>query len=198
MILYGTHTYLIFLKYLNHIILQKMSLRPARFNNYYPIELDEFEQLNIQRAMEWTLGRRWKAEAIFSEPFILELHRRMYKDVWAWAGNFRRTEKNLGVPCHRIAMELKMLNDDALFWIADQTYPPDEIAIRVKHRIVAIHCFPNGNGRHSRLLAVVIISHIFKAEVYSWGSGNLVAVDDLRKIYINVLKTADNGDIGPL
>ena len=112
-------------------------------------ELDEFEQQNIEEALQWVLGKKFKAEQVFTEKFIRSLHKRMYGSIWAWAGEFRKTNKNLGVHKHQIPTELKKLCDDALFWISKQTYDPDEIAIRFKHRIVSIHCFSNGNGRHS-------------------------------------------------
>jgi Fic-DOC domain mobile mystery protein B len=161
-------------------------------------ELDEFEQLNIQKAVEWTLKNRWSAKKIFTERFMLELHARMYGDVWGWAGSFRHSNKNIGVPYYKIGIELKNLLDDALFWFEHKTYPPDEIAIRFKHRIVSIHCFPNGNGRHSRLIADIIIAHLFKSKVYTWGSSALIKADDLRKNYIGALRLADRGEVLPL
>ena len=111
-------------------------------------ELNEFEQLNIERALHWTLKKRFTAEQLLSEKFILSLHKKMYGDVWKWAGKFRTTEKNLGIPFPLIGIELRKLIDDTLFQINNNSFPSDEIAIRFKHRIVSIHCFPNGNGRH--------------------------------------------------
>ena len=113
-------------------------------------ELDEFEQLNIEKAVEWTLSRKFKREYILTENFILDLHRRMFDNIWKWAGKFRRSNKNIGVDKIQIADQLKLLNDDCLFWIDNSVYSEDEIAIRYKHRIVSIHPFPNGNGRHAR------------------------------------------------
>jgi Fic-DOC domain mobile mystery protein B len=161
-------------------------------------ELDEFEQLNIQNAIEWTLKYKWKAEKILTEEFLLDLHRRMYGDVWGWAGAFRKSNKNIGVEHSKICVELKKLLDDAHYWLANDTYSPDEFAIRFKHRIVAIHCFPNGNGRHSRLIADIIIDQIFSLNVYTWGSSQLLKADVLRKIYIRALKEADKGLIRDL
>ncbi len=161
-------------------------------------ELDEFEQLNIQKAVEWTLNHRWTAKKLFTEDFLMDLHNKMYGDVWAWAGSFRKSNKNIGVPYYKIGPELKYLLDDVLYWLEHNTYTPNEIAIRFKHRIVAIHCFPNGNGRHSRLIADIIIDHVFKQDVYTWGSFMLIKADELRKSYITALKAADNGDIKPL
>ena len=161
-------------------------------------ELDEFEQLNIQKAVEWTIARKFKTERILTEAFIKELHRKMFGDTWAWAGKFRNTNKNLGVNHFKVSIDLRNLLDDVKFWIDNSTYSPNEIAIRFKHRIVSIHCFPNGNGRHSRLLADVVIEHIFKESVYSWGSANLTDAVDARKRYLTSLKTADKGNFSPL
>ena len=109
-------------------------------------ELDEFEQQNIEDAMQWVLGRSFNAETIFTEKFIRTIHKRMYGEIWDWAGKFRRTNKNLGIDKWQIPMAIKTLCDDALFWIEHKTFTPDEIALRFKHKIVSIHCFPNGNG----------------------------------------------------
>jgi len=157
-------------------------------------ELDEFEQQNIEQAVQWTLGRSFKREVIFTEDFIRTLHKRMYADVWAWAGEFRKTNKNIGVDKWQIPSDLKYLLDDAKYWHENNTYPPDEIAVRFKHRIVSIHCFPNGNGRHSRLMADIIIEKIYKQPVFSWGAANLSSEGDTRKAYLKAVKTADKGD----
>jgi Fic-DOC domain mobile mystery protein B len=157
-------------------------------------ELDEFEQQNIEQAVQWTLGRSFKREVIFTEDFIRTLHKRMYADVWAWAGEFRKTNKNIGVDKWQIPSDLKYLLDDAKYWHENNTYPPDEIAVRFKHRIVSIHCFPNGNGRHSRLMADIIIEKIYKQPVFSWGAANLSSEGDTRTAYLKAVKTADKGD----
>jgi Fic-DOC domain mobile mystery protein B len=161
-------------------------------------ELDEFEQLNIERAVAWTLGRKLKPERILTEQFVKELHRRMFGDVWRWAGEFRKTNKNIGVDKSLVAVTLKDLFGDAMFWITNETYSGDEIAVRFKHRIVSIHCFANGNGRHARLMADVIASHVFGAPVFTWGSANLGRSGDVRKNYIDAIRKADAGNIAPL
>ena len=162
------------------------------------IELNEFEQLNIEKAIEWLLSRKLKQDKILTEDFIKELHRRMLGDVWAWAGEFRRSEKNIGVSWMKIGIELKTLLDDIIYWIANETYPPDEIAIRFKHRLVNIHCFPNGNGRHSRIMADIIVESIFIKEVFSWNNSNMVKPDETRKKYISAIREGDNGHINEL
>lgn len=161
-------------------------------------ELDEFEQLTIEKAVEWTIRTKFKPEKILTEKFIKDLHKKMYGDVWKWAGEFRKTEKNIGIQWTQIGIALKNLIDDTKYWIENNSYPPEEIAIRFKHRIVSIHCFPNGNGRHSRIMADIIIESIFRKEVFDWQKSNMVKADETRKKYIQSLKDADNGNILPL
>ena len=157
-------------------------------------ELDEFEQQNIEQAVQWTLKRSFKLEDILTEHYIKDVHKRMYGDVWAWAGEFRKTNKNIGVDKWKIPVDLKTLLDDTNYWITNKVYEPDELTVRFKHRLVSIHCFPNGNGRHSRLMADIIIDKIFKRPVFSWGAGDLVHIGDVRKKYLDGIKAADKGD----
>ena len=161
-------------------------------------ELDEFEQQNIEEAIQWVLGRSLKAETIFTESFIKSLHKRMYKNVWSWAGNYRRTDKNLGIDKWQIPSAVKELCDDVAYWVEHKTYSPDEIAIRFKQRIVSIHCFSNGNGRHSRLMADIIIDKIYKQNMFSWGAGNLIQQGDLRIKYLTAIKEADKNNFDDL
>ena len=161
-------------------------------------ELDEFEQLNIEKAIQWTFGKKISVEQLFSEKFIKELHKRMYGEVWKWAGTFRTSEKNLGIKNYLIAIELKQLLDDAIFWKENNTYSPSELAIRFKHRLVSIHCFANGNGRHSRLMADLIMEKLYDSNFFSWGSSNLVKATETRSNYIQAVRKADNNDIEPL
>jgi Fic-DOC domain mobile mystery protein B len=161
-------------------------------------ELDEFEQQNIEQAMQWTLKRRFKSEELLTETFVRTIHRRMYGQVWAWAGEFRKTNKNIGVDKWLIPSSLKYLLDDTAFWIVNQTYPPDELVIRFKHRLVNVHCFPNGNERHSRLMGDILIEKVFARPVFTWGASNLVQSGNARTAYLTAIWAADAGDIGPL
>ncbi|WAC11249.1 mobile mystery protein B [Dyadobacter pollutisoli] len=161
-------------------------------------ELNEFEQQNIEEAVQWLLTRSFKPDVVFTERFVKNLHKRMYGNVWAWAGEFRKTDKNLGIDKWQIPASLRTLLDDAKFWVENKTFSPEEIAIRFKHRIVSIHCFPNGNGRHSRLIADVIIEKIYKQPVFTWGAANLALPNDTRIIYLKAVRTADAGDITQL
>jgi Fic-DOC domain mobile mystery protein B len=157
-------------------------------------ELDEFEQQNIEQAVQWTLGRSFKPEKVFAEDFVRMVHKRMYSEVWAWAGEFRKTNKNIGVDKWQIPTELRYLLDDIRFWHENNTYPPDEIAVRFKHRLVTIHCFANGNGRHSRLMADILIEKIYKRPVFTWGAANLSGEGEARAAYLRAVKAADKGD----
>jgi len=161
-------------------------------------ELNEFEQLNIEKAVEWTIHTILKPERILSEKFVKVLHKKMYGDVWKWAGAFRKSDRNLGIKWTQIGIALKNLLDDTKYWIDNDVYSQEEIAIRFKHRIVAIHCFPNGNGRHSRMMTDIIMESIFGKEIFSWHQSNMVKADDTRKEYIAALRKADHGDINPL
>jgi Fic-DOC domain mobile mystery protein B len=132
---------------------ERRELLPAHIA--YRSELNEAEQENIARAQGWALGRRRRD--LLTEKFIKDLHRHMLDEVWRWAGNFRTTERNLGIPFYEIPTVLRQLFDDAKAWIEYASYPPDEIAVRFHHRLVHIHPFPNGNGRHARLMADLLI-----------------------------------------
>ena len=157
-------------------------------------ELDEYEQQNNEIAYQWVLDRNFKPEVIFTEDFVCNIHKRMFGEVWAWAGAFRKTNKNIGIEFWQIPMHLKQLLDDAYYWYVNNTYPPDEMALRFKHLLVSIHCFPNGNGRHSRLMADIMIEKIYKQPPFSWGAANLKKPGDARREYLKAVKAADKGD----
>jgi Fic-DOC domain mobile mystery protein B len=123
-------------------------------------ELNEFEQQNIEDAIQWSLTRKFKPDQILTETFIQALHKKMYGRVWSWAGEYRKTNKSIGVDKVEIPINLRSFIDDAKYWLEHNVYEPDEFAIRFKHRLVSIHCFPNGNGRHSRMIADIMIEKI--------------------------------------
>lgn len=160
----------------------------------YRSELNEAEEENIARAQDWAFSRRRDP---LSERFIRDLHRHMLGDVWRWAGRFRTSERNLGVVYYEIPMAVRQLLEDTKAWVEFKTYSPDEIAVRFHHRLVQIHPFPNGNGRHARLMADILVMN-FGKERFSWGSAKLRDAGDVRRRYIDALQAADNHDIGPL
>jgi Fic-DOC domain mobile mystery protein B len=161
-------------------------------------ELDQLEQQNIEKGILWTIHQKTKPDDILTEGYVKKLHVQMFGDVWKWAGKFRQTNKNIGSDWPKIVTELKTLLEDTKFWIQKDTFDTDEITIRFKHRLVCIHCFPNGNGRHSRILADIIAEKILEIEPYSWGQQNMVRAGETRNIYISALRKADRGDFGPL
>lgn len=156
-------------------------------------ELDQVEQANIQSGLKWL--SRQKAPEILSEEFVRELHRKLFGDVWVWAGKFRRTEKNIGVDPIKIAIDLRLLLDDTRYWVEHDTYSPKEIAARFHHKLVYIHLFPNGNGRHSRIIADAILTKLLKEKPIDWaGEFRLEELNERRKQYIEALRAADGGD----
>jgi len=157
-------------------------------------ELNEAEQIGIADADRWAFSRR---RDVLSEVFLRRLHRRMFGGVWKRAGSFRTTPRNIGVDAWQIAPQLRQLLDDVRYWTQHQTYGRDEIAVRFHHRLVWIHPFPNGNGRLSRLAADLLAVRLGRKR-FTWGSGNLVAIADLRKQYVEALRAADGHVIEPL
>jgi Fic-DOC domain mobile mystery protein B len=161
-------------------------------------ELDEFEQANIQQAIEWTLKNKFTMDQILTEVFILLVHKKMLSEVWEWAGTKRKSNKNIGVDKYQITAELGKLLQDCKYWIINKTFNPDEIAIRFSHRLVQIHVFPNGNGRHSRLIADILIASVFNRPIFTWGNSDLSKNNDIRNKYLEAIYSADRGDIQPL
>lgn len=158
--------------------------------------LDELEQRNIEEALRWTIERRkrFTASEILGVEFVCELHRRMFSGVWKWAGSFRNSNKNIGVDKRQIRIELYKLIDDCKHWLENNIYNADEIALRFKHRVVSIHCFANGNGRHSRLMADIMITKIFRQPIFTWGAHQPLSPKEIRAEYLLALRKADKGD----
>ncbi len=157
-------------------------------------ELDEFEQLGVEKAIEWVRKRTFGLQQILTEEFVRELHRKMFQDIWKWAGQFRTSNKNLGVNKNQIRTEVRKLLDDCRYWVDQKVFSEDEIAVRFSHRIVTIHPFSNGNGRHARLVADILVNHGFGRPPFSWGSVNLTAQGAARSAYLKALHEADQND----
>lgn len=157
-------------------------------------ELNEAEQSNILDAASWAFDRK---RDVLNERFLTDLHNRMFGRVWRWAGSYRRSQKNVGIEAYRISIDLRQLIEDCRYWIEHEIYSPDEIATRFHHRLVAIHPFPNGNGRHARLATDLLLTRLGQ-ERFSWGQVNLLDASETRDTYINALRAADKHDYGPL
>ena len=159
-------------------------------------ELDQMEQVNIQSGLMW-LDKQKKSD-ILSLQFCLELHKRLFGEVWKWAGKYRQTEKNIGIYPFNISVELKKLLDDVKAWIEFNTYTPKEVALRFHHRLVYIHVFTNGNGRHARIMADAVLKFIYSSRGINWIGQNLQQISKQRKQYISALRSADAHNFEPL
>lgn len=157
-------------------------------------QLNEVEQLGIAEADRWAFSRR---RNVLDERFLLGLHKRMFGDVWKWAGSFRTTPRNIGVEAYQIAVDLRQLLDDVRYWTEHATYPADEIALRFHTRLTWIHPFPNGNGRHARLAADLLVVAL-GGERFTWGGAGLVDASAMRKAYIDAVRAGDKHDFEPL
>lgn len=163
-------------------------------------ELNEFEDATILKARLWALNRRnrrLKTDGILSIDGLKLLHQKMFDGVWQWAGIFRLTEKNIGVSPHQIQMEISKLCDDVKYQIEKQVFSADECAVRFHHRLTAIHPFANGNGRHARLAADILVQNLGQKS-FTWGAQDLGASSNARNAYISALRKADAGDVREL
>ena len=155
-------------------------------------ELNLLEQQNILEAESWARGK--KTENALTDHFIRELHKRMFNNVWRWAGQYRRTEKNIGITASSIPEELQKLCKDTQYWIENKTYPWDELGTRFHHRMVWIHAFSNGNGRHARLITDILLK-VHRQEPFSWGLKRVSELgadsQSVRADYLTALRAAD-------
>jgi Fic-DOC domain mobile mystery protein B len=136
---------------------------------------------------------------VLTDVLALTLHRRLFGEVWKWAGKYRDTEKNIGIDPLHIPVEMRKLMDDARYWAEHQTYEPLEAAARLHHRMVFIHPFANGNGRHARIMADTVLSAVYGAKPIDWTGGHdLQKLSARRTGYIAALRAADRGDLAPL
>ena len=160
-------------------------------------QLDELEQENVQQGLQWL--RRQKSDELLTEQFVKRLHVELFGAVWTWAGTFRKTGKNIGVEAYMIAVELRNLLDDTKTWIDCKTYPPKELAARFHHRLVVLHPFVNGNGRHSRIMADAVLTKLISEPEIDWAGGlDLQRPNNRRNLYIQALRDADRGDFSAL
>ncbi len=155
-------------------------------------QLNEWELANVLNGEMWAFGRgrRRKYGDTLSLTFVRELHQRMFGTTWKWAGTFRQTEKNIGIDPLRIQTALVELLANTKAQLEFGSYSPDEIAVRLSHRLVAIHPFVNGNGRLSRTIADIILVEN-GATRFSWGAINLIDASLTRQRYLSALREAD-------
>ena len=155
-------------------------------------ELNEWEASNILTAENWLFSTRHRGNFLTIE-FLKSVHKKMFNTTWKWAGDFRNSDKNIGVMYAKISSEMRILLDDVIYQIENNTYSIDEIAYRFHHRLVYIHPFANGNGRHARLMTDFLLVKAGSSK-FTWGTDNLVNQNETRKAYIEALKQADKRD----
>ena len=160
-------------------------------------ELDQLEHQNIQEGYSWLKQQR-KYKDFLTEAFLLELHKQLFGSVWSWAGSFRLSDKNIGVDHLIISAELRNLINDARYWAENDTYSREEFAARFHHRLVKIHPFANGNGRHGRIATDVVLEEVLGVSPINWGTGTLVEDGEHRQTYIHALRAADEYNYQPL
>lgn len=159
-------------------------------------ELNQWEQYNIEKALVWSSRKSWSSKQLITISFSKRLHQKMFDEVWDWAGQYRTSNKNIGVDKHQIPLQLEDLCRDTLYWLEHQTFSIAEIAIRFKHRLVSIHPFVNGNGRHSRIMADLIYQTL-TPHSFSWGK--YYEDPDIRRArYLKAIRAADLQDYTPL
>jgi Fic-DOC domain mobile mystery protein B len=183
-------------------------LTPEDFEGLLPTwvatraDLNICEHANIEDALRWAFARRGRRAVstvgeLLTSEFSDRLHQKMFCDVWTWGGQRRRTMTNIGVDPFEIGVQLRLALDDALFWHEHATFPPSEIAVRLHHRLVCVHPYPNGNGRQTRLMADIYL-HLAEAPPFTWGGSTLDAPTEARARYIASLRLATAGDISEL
>jgi Fic-DOC domain mobile mystery protein B len=157
-------------------------------------DLFDAEQRNVAAALR---RRAPSIDALLDDKYLRNLHKAMFDQVWAWAGRYRTRETNIGIDPTQVGTAVRTLVDDARTWVDVGTYEPDESAARFHHRLVQIHPFPNGNGRHGRIAADYLL--LSKDEpAFTWGRNLDVGVDELRRNYHRALQRADDGYIDQL
>lgn len=155
-------------------------------------ELDHLEAANISQGYIWL--KKQKNPELLTDRFARQFHKKLFGEVWAWAGMYRQTEKNIGIEPLQISTRVRELMDDVRYWIDNDTYRPIEIAARFHHKLVYIHPFPNGNGRHARYMADALMEIIFEAPAINWGNADRLAdPNTVREKYIHALRMADQG-----
>lgn len=160
-------------------------------------DLNAWEQFNIAQGERWSM--RQTRRHLLDEGFVRDLHRRMFDKTWRWAGTFRHSNKNIGVDWTQVTVKLRELLDNTQYQIDHHRMDADEVAVRFHHRLVWIHAFPNGNGRHARLMADLLAMRSGRAR-FSWGGGAaaLNSMGSLRASYLAALRAADQGQYGEL
>jgi len=167
---------------------ERVGLRPAYIATRG--ELFEAEERNITDALR---ARAPSVEQLLDDDYLRAFHQRMFAEVWSWAGKYRTRDTNIGIPFEQIPGAVRDLVLDTKEWVESGTYNPDELSLRFHHRLVAAHPFPNGNGRHGRIVADYLVTGLGEGR-FSWGALEGDSTEDLRRRYVRALQLADAGE----
>jgi len=176
---------------------ERRGLKPAFIAFRHELNAAEQENIFVASVALRKQVQRLSAMDLTNEAFICDAHKAMYADVWRWAGSYRTTDRNIGVEAHDIRVQMRLFTDDARFWITEGVFPPDELAVRFHHRLVAIHPFPNGNGRLSRMMGDLVVERLGRRK-FTWGANSLTEPGATRSAYIQALQAADRHDMTAL
>ncbi len=172
---------------------ERRQLKPAHITTRS--ELNEWEQANISEAYDWAYSsRRGGRPPLLSDTYVRRLHKRMFDKTWKWAGEYRTTGKNIGIVPWQIPEQVRILCDNTKYQIDHTRFDPDRLAVEFHHRLVQIHPFPNGNGRHARLITDVLLRSV-EREPFTWGGANLETAGQARQRYLDALRAADRGEL---
>ncbi len=158
-------------------------------------ELNAWEGANILKAEPWAFRR--KHADLLTDHFVRRMHAKMFDVTWEWAGLYRKSDKSIGIHWRNIAVSVRDLMGDVVAWQASSAYSTEEMAIRLHHRLVFVHPFPNGNGRHARMFADMFLRQAGQSR-FTWGRTNLDVEGQARSAYIGALREADLGNVAPL
>lgn len=162
-------------------------------------ELNAAEAEAILKARSWAMvrARPLPSTQILQEKWLQQLHKRMLAPVWQWAGSYRRADVYFGVPWVQVPTAMRGALNDSRYWVENRALlnmTIVEAAVRVQHKLVVVHPFPNGNGRWSRLVADLLV-HAERHPRLTWGAGaDLRSSGQARTAYIEALRAADNGN----
>jgi len=158
-------------------------------------ELNEWETANILKAVKYHLSE--KRKLTINIQWLKKLHKEMFGESWKWAGKFRQRNLSLGIDWHNINDQIKALVDDIAYWRKNNSLSIFEQSIRIHHRLVKIHPFENGNGRHARLVSDIYLYNNNESRPI-WPSDELIEKSNIRDKYISALKDADSGNYSTL
>ena len=173
-----------------------LGLIPTWIATRSDLNLAEFTNVNAaQTTPSW---QKMPTEKLLDDLQLRRLHKAMFGNVWVWAGQYRTRNMNIGFDFARVALEVRNLLEDARFWFRESSTEQLEAdACQLHHRLVSIHPFANGNGRHARFYTDLILQSK-SLPAFSWGGANLVDPSDNRSRYITALQLADRGDLTAL